>query len=109
MVVPGQNAVAPNYIYHCRSSQEGGLLDDSHWQVSDLDDMGQVNTEMSCAHTCRVFLQRWHLGDFFYKGTGREVKTAKGGYAYTKWPVSNPGLHGFDVSAIVDAAQTLLT
>eukprot|EP00035_Acanthoeca_spectabilis_P002135 m.85326 g.85326 ORF g.85326 m.85326 type:complete len:572 (-) comp11375_c0_seq1:94-1809(-) len=43
-----------------------------------------------------IHIGKWHLGDFFYKGTGREVKTAKGGYAYTKWPVSNPGLHGFD-------------
>ena len=40
-----------------------------------------------------------HLGDFFYKGKpslGALADTAEKGYAYAKWPVSNPGMHGFD-------------
>ena len=51
---------------------------------------------------------KWHLGDFFYKGDGegdklnpgelhrQPLSTDDSGYAYGKWPVSNPGMHGFD-------------
>jgi hypothetical protein len=36
---------------------------------------------------------KWHLGDFFYKGNTRYEELRD---AYKKWPVSNPGMHGFD-------------
>eukprot|EP00039_Didymoeca_costata_P025389 m.13161 g.13161 ORF g.13161 m.13161 type:complete len:719 (+) comp4799_c0_seq2:74-2230(+) len=37
-----------------------------------------------------LFIGKWHLGDFFFKG-GKRTE-----FAYNKWPVSNPGMHGFD-------------
>ena len=38
---------------------------------------------------------KWHLGDFFYKGK-TDVPGLLNNNAYGKWPVSNPGMHGFD-------------
>ena len=60
------------------------------------------------ANYSTIHLGKWHLGDFFYKGNGEHAKLnvndnhrrqpahAPSNYAYQKWPVSNPGMHGFD-------------
>lgn len=55
------------------------------------------------ANYSTIHIGKWHLGDFFYKGDDERerygyhsMKNTKGGFAYSKWPVSNPGMHGFD-------------
>ena len=45
----------------------------------------------SCLSDTRCRSSKWHLGDFFPKGP-KETSS----FANTKWPVSHPGIHGFD-------------
>lgn len=40
-----------------------------------------------------IHVGKWHLGDFWIKDK-KEDSVAT--YASTKWPSSNPGMHGFD-------------
>eukprot|EP00041_Stephanoeca_diplocostata_P018626 m.391134 g.391134 ORF g.391134 m.391134 type:complete len:709 (+) comp21070_c0_seq4:212-2338(+) len=42
------------------------------------------------ANYSTIHIGKWHLGDFFFKDS------KKPNFAYNKWPVSNPGMHGFD-------------
>ena len=44
---------------------------------------------------CRTNPTQWHLGDFFFKGTTISPGLLAND-AYSKWPVSHPGMHGFD-------------
>lgn len=42
------------------------------------------------ANYSTIHIGKWHLGDFFFK----DAKNPN--FAYKKWPVSHPGMHGFD-------------
>ena len=64
---------------------------------------------------------KWHLGDFMLKSHGEAnklnandphrhpVPDKKSGYAYKKWPVSNPGMHGFDTWRSTEASASSST
>jgi hypothetical protein len=56
-----------------------------------------LSTSPPPTHFARRPLRGFHhfRGDFFYKGSGDSTHAASG-TAYDKWPVSNPGMHGFD-------------
>ncbi len=70
-----------------------------------------------------IHLGKWHLGDFFFKGDGEGDKLnprdrhrrpammpkGAGSYAYSKWPVSNPGMHGFDTWRSTEASASSST
>eukprot|EP00040_Diaphanoeca_grandis_P039653 m.259716 g.259716 ORF g.259716 m.259716 type:complete len:733 (-) comp38560_c0_seq1:181-2379(-) len=61
------------------------------------------------ANYSTIHIGKWHLGDFFYKGKAPEGSPYASSYAYSKWPVSNPGMHGFDEWHSTEASASSTT
>eukprot|EP01050_Picozoa_sp_SAG11_P031747 SAG11_NODE_10001_length_863_cov_1.344241_1_plen_130_part_10 len=109
MEVLRADAAQPTDVHYCGGGEKCGLPYVPLWQSKCwLPSRTFLNAVLSRAHSnfslrasrAMLILLQWHLGDFFPKREYGEQMT----FANAKWPVSNPGIHGFDEWVATEAS-----